>query len=215
MCAPNGFPKTEKLTEKLNKLALAYTLMLTLTLGLLSGCASSWNPKTRLFGDRENPTFGADRKFDFSKREPKEAEADIRQVNFLSTGEGEANAGAVWHTSYDVAEPIAAAANRPMLLMFTGSDWCTWCTKLKKDVFETPEFKSWAADNVVLVEVDFPRARKLPMDQRAKNEELKNKYDINAYPTVVLLDENGNEVGRLNYKSDPKVWISAANSMLK
>ncbi|MCX8487133.1 MAG: thioredoxin family protein, partial [Crocinitomicaceae bacterium] len=63
----------------------------------------------------------------------------------------------VWHTDLNKAIELANKENKPMMLFFTGSDWCGWCVKLKKEVFSQSEFKQWAQDNVILVEVDFPK----------------------------------------------------------
>ena len=62
-----------------------------------------------------------------------------------------------WHTDMSKATDISIKENKPMFLFFTGSDWCGWCIRLQKEVFKTPEFIKWAKDNVVLVELDFPR----------------------------------------------------------
>jgi thioredoxin-related protein len=67
-----------------------------------------------------------------------------------------------WETNLDVAMKISKKTKKPMLLFFTGSDWCGWCIRLQKEVLQTPEFAKWAKKNVVLVELDFPR--KTPQD---------------------------------------------------
>ena len=62
-----------------------------------------------------------------------------------------------WHTDLSKATDISIKENKSLFLFFTGSDWCGWCIRLQKEVFKTPEFIKWAKDNVVLVELDFPR----------------------------------------------------------
>jgi protein disulfide-isomerase len=64
----------------------------------------------------------------------------------------------VWHTDLNKAIDLANKENKPLMLFFTGSDWCGWCKKLQKEVFMQSEFKKWAQENVILVEVDFPSA---------------------------------------------------------
>lgn len=67
--------------------------------------------------------------------------------------------GVKWFTDLPAAVAEATKSKKPLLVDFTGSDWCGWCIKLKKEVFDTAEFKTWAADKVVLVEIDFPRKK--------------------------------------------------------
>ena len=68
-----------------------------------------------------------------------------------------ANAQEVWHTDLDKATEISNKTKKPLLLFFTGSDWCGWCIKLQKEVLHTPEFDAWAKENVVLLELDYPK----------------------------------------------------------
>ena len=110
---------------------------------------------------------------------------------------GRANAAdAVWLTDLAQAQAQAKAGHKIVLLDFTGSDWCGWCIKFKKEVLETPEFLSYAAKNVVLVEVDFPNKKPQSADLKNANASLKNKYDVHGYPTLLVLDQNGKEIGR-------------------
>ena len=63
----------------------------------------------------------------------------------------------IWHDSFEAAREQALVSGKPILADFTGSDWCSWCVKLKKDVFNKPEFEAWARENVVLLELDYPQ----------------------------------------------------------
>ena len=65
----------------------------------------------------------------------------------------------VWHEDLNEAVAISQKENKPLMLFFTGSDWCGWCIRLQKEVFFKPEFTKWASENVVLVELDYPRKR--------------------------------------------------------
>jgi protein disulfide-isomerase len=79
---------------------------------------------------------------------------------------------------------------------FTGSDWCGFCIKQEKEVFATDEFSKYAKDNLVMVMLDFPNKKKLPEEVTKANKELKDKYGIRGYPTLVFLNGEGKEVGR-------------------
>jgi protein disulfide-isomerase len=104
-----------------------------------------------------------------------------------------------WLTDAAKAQAQAKAENKLVLLDFTGSDWCGWCIKLNKEVFNTPEFAEYAKKNLVLVEVDFPRKKKLSDEQKRANEALSKKYGIRGFPTLILLDGSGKKLAELSY----------------
>ena len=126
-------------------------------------------------------------------------------------------AGDAWHTDYAKAQAEAKKGNKLILLDFTGSDWCGWCIKLKKDVFDTKEFTDYATNNLVLVEVDFPSKKKLSDQQKKANEDLKNKFTANGFPTIVVTDSAGAVVWRqVGYmEGGPKAWIAKLDSVKK
>src|SRR5215475_7138125 len=90
-----------------------------------------------------------------------------------------------WFTDTQAAQAKAKAENKLVLLDFTGSDWCIWCQRLKRDVFDKPEFAQFAQSKLVLVEVDFPRHKALPEAQLQANARLDKTYDINSFPTII------------------------------
>lgn len=101
-----------------------------------------------------------------------------------------------WLTNFDKALAVAKAENKRVLLDFTGSDWCGPCIALKKNVFTQPEFMGFAAKNLVLVELDFPRRKTLPDDVKAQNERLLKQFGADGYPTIVLLGPDGKTLGQ-------------------
>jgi protein disulfide-isomerase len=114
-----------------------------------------------------------------------------------------AMAGAGWGDDYDKAVAQAKTEKKLVLLDFTGSDWCSWCKKLDAEVFSKKEFKDFAKDNLVLVEVDFPNGKKLSGKTKKQNDELKTKFGVKGFPTLVVLDGEGKEVHRIGgYKAD-------------
>lgn len=120
-----------------------------------------------------------------------------------------------WLTSWDQAQAEAKRLNRPILLNFTGSDWCGWCIKLKKEVFSTDTFKQWADKNVVLMEVDFPKRTELPAELKAQNEQLAQQFRVTGYPTIMFTDPQGNPTGRYGYdEGGPENWIKNAESQM-
>ena len=104
-----------------------------------------------------------------------------------------AHAAPVWLTDLDAAKAQGVKENKPVLVDFTGSDWCPPCKALHKAVFESPEFAA-AASRYVLVELDFPRTKPQTPELKAKNREWQQKYAVNSFPTVLLLDAKSGEV---------------------
>ncbi len=99
-----------------------------------------------------------------------------------------------WESSFDKAKQVAKEKHIPILLNFSGSDWCGPCIRMKKEIFESKEFLSMAETNLVLVNADFPRNKKhqLSKDIKKQNEKLADKYNPDGkFPFTVLLDEDG------------------------
>jgi thioredoxin-related protein len=105
-------------------------------------------------------------------------------------------AEAAWLTDLPQAQAEAKTENKIVLMDFTGSDWCPWCIKFKQEVLDTPQFQQYAAKNVVLVEVDYPRKKVQSDDLKKANAALKDQYKVDGFPTLVVLDKNGKEIGR-------------------
>ena len=110
-----------------------------------------------------------------------------------------ASAESSWVTDYKKAQEDAKAGKKLMLLEFTGSDWCGWCMKLDKEVFSTPEFQNYASRNLILVKLDFPRKRPQTEALKKQNEQLAQKYGIQGFPTIIVLNGQGEKVGELGY----------------
>ena len=93
-----------------------------------------------------------------------------------------------WLVNIDEAYRISKETNKPILANFTGSDWCGWCKRLRAEVFSKPEFKKWAEENVVLLELDYPRKTKLPAQQAQQNAGLQQAFQVKGYPTIWVFD---------------------------
>jgi thioredoxin-related protein len=136
----------------------------------------------------------------------------VLAFTFLAT----AARGAEWTTDYSQALATAKASNKYVLLDFTGSDWCGYCMEIKKVVFSSPAFATYARQNLVLVELDFPQRKVLPDKVKKQNALLERQYKVDGYPTVVLLNPNGKVLGRLNgYESQKPADIIAWMEKLK
>jgi thioredoxin-related protein len=104
-----------------------------------------------------------------------------------------------WLTDYDAALKQAKDEGKVVLIDFTGSDWCGWCMKLKAEVFDKSEFATFANANLVLLEVDFPKRKAQSDQQRVSNASLQNKFGVAGYPTIFLVNANGQPVARGGY----------------
>jgi len=104
-----------------------------------------------------------------------------------------------WLTDFRAAQERARAENKPLLVDFTGSDWCPPCMLLEKQVFSQSEFADYAARNLVVVKIDFPRRKPLPQEQQAANNELAQRFGIQGFPTILVMSPDGKVKGQLGY----------------
>jgi len=111
-----------------------------------------------------------------------------------------------WTDDYEAALKRAAAEKKLVLADFSGSDWCGWCKRLDREVFDTKEFRASATNDYVLLMVDTPRDKTM-LSEKAKeqNPKLLAKYGIRGFPTVLLLDAKGEVVFQTGYRPDGPV----------
>jgi protein disulfide-isomerase len=122
-----------------------------------------------------------------------------------------------WMTDLPAAQKKAKEEKKMVLMDFTGSDWCGWCIKLNKEVFSTKEFADYAKDNLVLVEIDFPRRRAQSPELKKANGALQAKYGADGYPTIVVLNSEGKQVWKQGgyMPGGPKAWIAKLDEARK
>ncbi len=137
-----------------------------------------------------------------------------RRAESVPKAETSSAAKIEWLTDFDTAKAQARAQNKTLLINFTGSDWCPPCILLERQVFSQPEFREYATQHLVLLEVDFPRMKELSDEQKAANEKLAERYEIDGFPTVVVLDSNGKTLGRLGYRpGGPKAFLAVLEKL--
>ena len=117
-----------------------------------------------------------------------------------------------WTMDFDAARALAKEKRLPVLINITGSDWCGWCKLMDKNVFSKQEWLDHAADNLVLVYIDFPKDAKLvPQKYVARNQKLKDEYGAQGFPTYIVLDgESGAVLAMLGagQEKTPKSFIA-------
>ncbi len=126
-----------------------------------------------------------------------------------------------WQTDFKKAQEQAKTDKKLLLVDFTGSDWCGWCIRLNREVFSKPEFQEYANKNLVLLEIDFPRpggdvAKAQTNSVKKQNEQLAMQYQVQGYPTVIVLNGEGRKVGELGYmEGGPSAFIAQLEKLRK
>ncbi|MGZ3865049.1 MAG: thioredoxin family protein [Bacteroidia bacterium] len=136
--------------------------------------------------------------------------------------------GLEWQTDIMKAHELSQKNNKPIFAFFTGSDWCGWCIKLQKNVFEKAGFVQWAKNNVVLLELDYPRRKQQPQELMQQNAGLQQTFGVQGYPTIWMFTMakdaatnkyNITPLGTLGYPQaapgeEEKEFLNKANSIL-
>ena len=128
-----------------------------------------------------------------------------------------ARAESSWLNDYKKAQQEAKSTNKVLLLNFTGSDWCGWCIKFDREVLSKPQFKDYARDNLVLVELDFPRAKAQSPEVRKQNRKLAQQYEVVGFPTIVVLNSDGQTLWKFDgyFPGGPEAFIEQLQKIRK
>ncbi len=130
----------------------------------------------------------------------------------LHSARGEAD----WTTDFAQALARAKAEHKRLLLDFTGSDWCGWCKVMEKEIFSQPAFEDYAKKNLILVRLDFPRTKPVSEEVRKQNYSLAQQFGIRGFPTIVMLNGDGKQLGQLGYvRGGPEAFISELEHLPK
>lgn len=121
-----------------------------------------------------------------------------------------------WGTDFQKAQADAKSTHKLLLINFSGSDWCGWCKRLDAEVFSKPQFEQYAKDNLVLMMADFPRMKPVSNDVRKQNYELAERFQVEGFPTIVILNGDGKQVGQLGYiPGGPEAFIGQLKKVPK
>ncbi|WP_339834126.1 thioredoxin family protein [uncultured Flavobacterium sp.] len=129
-----------------------------------------------------------------------------------------------WHTDMAKASELSMKEKKPLMLFFTGSDWCGWCIRLQNEVFKKEEFIKWANENVILVELDFPRRTAQDETLKQQNYQMQQIFQVKGYPTVWVVNPEKTAEGKINLSAlgstgyvagGPEKWLEGANSIIK
>ena len=122
-----------------------------------------------------------------------------------------------WLNDYKKAQEEAKAGNKILLLNFTGSDWCGWCIKFDRDVLSQPQFKEFARNNLVLVELDFPRVKTQSAELQKQNRQLAQQYEVVGFPTIIALNSDGQKLWEYDgyFAGGPEAFIAELEKLRK
>lgn len=124
-----------------------------------------------------------------------------------------------WKYNFEEAKTLAKEQNKDIVVIFSGSDWCAPCIRLDKNIWQSDAFKKESADKWILVKANFPRkkANQLSEEQETHNRNLAEKYNIEgSFPLVVLLDKDGNVLGKMGFKNvAPEEYIKMMHALKK
>lgn len=122
-----------------------------------------------------------------------------------------------WVTDLPAALAQAKTENKLVLIDFTGSDWCPPCKILHDKVLTQKPFLDHAKQNLVLVMLDFPRSKPQSPELAKANQDLAKQFNVEGFPTLVLLDGGGKELARevgLAHQNPAEIiaWLKANQS---
>ena len=124
-----------------------------------------------------------------------------------------------WTMDFDAARKVAAERKLPLLLNFTGSDWCAWCKLMDKQVFSQAAWQTFAKNSLMLVWLDFPNDKTLvPEKHVARNRALYDLFGIQGFPSYIVLDDDGKtQLGQLGADKDitPELFIARLSDVLQ
>ena len=117
----------------------------------------------------------------------------------------------------DEALKSAKANKRYVVAVFSGSDWCGWCKKLEQEILSTETFRKGAVGRYELVYIDNPRNKDLLSEHgKENNRNLTSKYDIRGFPTVLVLDADGQKVAEMGYDAGgPEKYLEKLEEEVK
>lgn len=126
-----------------------------------------------------------------------------------------------WLVSLEEAHVLSNKTGKPILANFTGSDWCGWCKRLSANVFDHKEFQDWAKQNVILLELDYPRGKQIPQDIASQNSNLQQAFGITGFPTIWVFKvkkekEQYNIIpyGKTTYAQDVPTFTGAVKQIM-
>ncbi len=122
-----------------------------------------------------------------------------------------------WYADYDVALAKAKSEKKALLVDFTGSDWCGGCIRLHDEVFKHEAFSKPASEKFVFCALDFPNSpeAKAKVPNPVRNQELNERFKIEVFPTILVMDHDETVLGRSGYREGgPEKYAAHLDELL-
>lgn len=81
----------------------------------------------------------------------------------------------------------AEAEKKPVMIDFI-TDWCRWCDTLDARTYSDQKVAAYINDHVVPIKIDA---------EKGEGIDIAKKYGVAAYPTIVFIHSNGEEIDRI------------------
>jgi thiol-disulfide isomerase/thioredoxin len=161
-----------------------------------------YDPKT---GDLEQPQTAP------AQSRPEQKQQPVQQPQYRPPVQQAVATRINWLANYTEAANQAKAENKPIVVLFTGTSWCPACMKLEAEVLKRPEFARGVGNNFVFLKAEFNDYSEEGM-RNSPYRSLMERYNVNAYPTFVVIDAAGQLLYKVNYQSGgPAAYVQALN----
>ena len=104
----------------------------------------------------------------------------------------------MWYLDFEAAKVVAKKEKKPILILFTGSDWCGACKVLDRDVFSKKEFQNYAKKNLILVKIDYLKKSEQSKELNEQRKKLTAKYQPTGYPNSFFVSSDETLIGKIN-----------------
>ncbi len=116
----------------------------------------------------------------------------VAMVAFSLVLAGSSFADEGWLVDFEKAKVQAVKEGKPILMEFTGSDWCPPCKVLHKNVLVKDVFKKEMPKHFILLKLDNPRDKSKQTEaEKEQYQKLSKEYKVTGVPSIFLVDSGG------------------------
>ena len=121
-----------------------------------------------------------------------------------------------WQTDLPAAIQAAKSGHRPLLVYFSGSDWCYVCKLLDTEVLSQKTFQEYAAQHLVTFQADFPQTTPQPEALQRQNARIREQFRVETFPTILVFNSDGMLIGQVYYEpGGPGPFIQQIQQVLQ
>lgn len=132
-----------------------------------------------------------------------------------ATATSDTSTPAGWTDDFSAAKKQAQDEGKDLFVVFSGSDWCGWCMRLEEDIFSKDGFVEEISETFVPVFIDMPNNKSLLSKKaRKQNPMLAAQYGVDSFPTVLLMDSDGDVFAVSGYmQGGPDKYLDSVKKM--